>query len=304
MKLVVLVGHNTGTVSNCNTNGNTTGNYSIGGLIGYNDRTVSNCYSTGFVTGEYDIGGLVGYNDRTISNCYSTVFVSGNYSTGGTVDQDEETVLNSFWDVDTSSTKFKLRRFGKDHKRNEDSKSTFTGAGWDFENTWSIIEDTTYPFFRWQDTDSPKANAGQDQTVNEGTTVFFDGSGSSDIIGIANWTWTFTDDKSVHLYGEKPTYRFDNPGVYIVTLNVTDAVSYWDIDTINVTVLDITTPIVNAGPDHIINEGMEVSFDGKASSDNVKITNWTWTFTDGNPVFLYGVITTYLFNDPGLFIGH
>jgi hypothetical protein len=88
------------------------------------------------------------------------------------------------------------------------------------------------------DTTPPVARAGGDQTVNEGTLVTLDASGSSDNDVIAGYTWTFTDATPRTLTGEKPTYTFETPGAYNVTLTVFDAGGNRDQDTIMITVLD------------------------------------------------------------------
>jgi len=43
----------------------------------------------------------------------------------------------------------------------------------------------------------PVADAGPDQTVNEGATVQFDGAGSTDDTGIVNYTWTVPGNPGV-----------------------------------------------------------------------------------------------------------
>jgi PKD repeat protein len=131
------------------------------------------------------------------------------------------------------------------------------------------------------DTTSPIANAGPDQTVNEDTPVTFDGSGSSDNVGITAYTWTFTDVTVKTLTGEKPTYTFNTPGVYTITLNVTDAAGNWATDTVVITVLDVTRPIANAGQDQTVNVGTAVTFDAGGSTDNVGIVSYEWNFGDG-----------------------
>src|SRR5439155_1332253 len=78
--------------------------------------------------------------------------------------------------------------------------------------------------FLVRDTTPPGANAGPDQTVNEGATVTFDGTGSSDPPrGIASYSWTFNDGGPVTLTGASPSHTFSTPGMYTVTLTVTDA---------------------------------------------------------------------------------
>lgn len=91
------------------------------------------------------------------------------------------------------------------------------------------------------DLEDPVANAGPDQEVDEGDTVTFDGSGSTDNVGITNYTWNFTDGTEQTLYGVSPQYLFTTNGTYIITLNVTDAAGNWDTDTMIVTVV-VPTP--------------------------------------------------------------
>src|SRR3990172_3398950 len=153
-----------------------------------------------------------------------------------------------------------------------------------------------------RDTTSPLANAGLDQTVNEDTVVTFDGSASTDNAGIVNYTWTFTDGGPVTLYGVGPTHTYSQPGVYIVTLTVLDAEGNSDTDTMTVTVRDSTLPFANAGSDQNANEDVLVTLDGSASTNNLNVTNYTWTFTDSGPVTLYGVGPGYVFATPGAFV--
>ena len=73
-----LAGRNEGTISNCNSTGNITGIYAVGGLMGENyNGSISDCYSTAAVTGQYYLGGLVGISGGSITNCYSTGAVIG-----------------------------------------------------------------------------------------------------------------------------------------------------------------------------------------------------------------------------------
>ncbi|MGD8505569.1 MAG: PKD domain-containing protein [Candidatus Bathyarchaeota archaeon] len=152
------------------------------------------------------------------------------------------------------------------------------------------------------DTPKPIANAGNDQTVKEDTPVTFDGSASQDDYGIASYTWTFTDVTPKTLTGVNPTYTFATPGTYTVTLNVTDAVGNWDTDEVVITVLDVTAPVANAGPDQTVAEETLVTFNGSQSSDNVHIINYTWTFVDITLQTLNGINPAYNFTTPGNYI--
>jgi hypothetical protein len=84
-----LVGESDGTVSDCYSTGNVTGDTWVGGLIGRHfEGTVSNCFATSSVTGVGDaryIGGLIGENDGSMSNCYATGNVTGSFCVGGLV---------------------------------------------------------------------------------------------------------------------------------------------------------------------------------------------------------------------------
>ncbi|HUV60702.1 MAG TPA: PKD domain-containing protein, partial [Thermoplasmata archaeon] len=79
--------------------------------------------------------------------------------------------------------------------------------------------------------------AGTDQTVDVGDEVTFDGSASSDDIGIVNYTWEFTyDGEEEEMYGEAPKFLFDIAGDYTVTLTVRDAEDKNATDDVTITV--------------------------------------------------------------------
>lgn len=163
-----LVGWNYGTVSRSYARGNVTGNSSVGGLVGYNSGAVWNSYARGYVTGKLMIytnfGGFVGRNDRgKIINCYSTGSVhyadaedptdkgfAGRVDTGGNYE-----MTGNFWDVETSGQN---ETEGNATGRNTvamKTRSTFTDAGWDFDEIWYMEEGITYPLLRWQEPPEP-----------------------------------------------------------------------------------------------------------------------------------------------------
>ena len=60
-------------------------------------------------------------------------------------------------------------------------------------------------------------------------------------------------------------------------------------------------PIADAGPDQIVTQREYVTFDGRDSSDDVGIVNYTWTFVYGNNTWtLYGEVnSSFFFAIPG-----
>jgi len=303
-----LVGHNSGSILYSFSTGEVlTQKCSwVGGLVGTNSLgTISNSYSTAKIfDGSQYVGGLVGEDWKgTISNSYSTGYVNNGYDyIGGLVGgNDDSTVNNCFWNTISSGQKESAGGIGRTTKEMMD-RGTFVNANWDFENIWCIIEEVTYPILKWQDTIPPKADAGVDRTINVGSILKFDGSQSSDNIGITNYTWCFNDGRdNITVFGQTPSYKFSLPGRFVVTLNVTDVVEFWDEDKFEVFVEDPVPPIADAGMDITVSIGSSVTFDGSNSTDNVGIINYTWSFHDDNVVIFHGQRPTYKFENAGEF---
>ncbi len=128
------------------------------------------------------------------------------------------------------------------------------------------------------DNKKPTADAGTNLIIDEGTEVVLDGSGSSDQVGIINYTWTI--DKDTELYGMTPNYTFTNPGTYFVELNVTDEAGNYDKDTVEVWVKDVTDPVADAGKDRTALTNQKVTFNGNHSHDNGEIDSYEWHIKD------------------------
>jgi len=74
-----------------------------------------------------------------------------------------------------------------------------------------------------RDATAPVASAGPDREVYLEALVIFDGSSSTDNIGIVSHEWTFEDGVPVALSGAVVTHRFETSGPHVVTLTVADA---------------------------------------------------------------------------------
>ena len=306
-------GNHRGTVSNSYATGDVTGSILVGGLVGDNSwGTVNDSYATGNVNatgdvlGSCNVGGLVGLNNQgTVSNSYATGDVTGSSGNiGGLVGcNDQGTVRNCFWDKETSGVSSSDGGIGKTTSEMQ-KRRTFTDAGWDFTFVWFIIEDVTRPTLRWQDTIPPTAHAGPDSTIDAGEPVTFDGGGSTDNVGIINYTWRIEDGpEPVLLYVAFPTYTFKAPGVHTVVLRVADAAGLWHEDVLVVSVIDAFPPVADAGPDQRVPVGSEVALDASLSTDNLGISACSWAFTyDGQARTLEGAVAHFTFAKAGTYM--
>lgn len=82
----------------------------------------------------------------------------------------------------------------------------------------------------------PVANAGENQLVYTGDTVYFDGSGSTDDRGIVSYEWDFGDGATAS--GVTVNHIYAATGIYTVTLTVTDGGGLSASDMLTVTVND------------------------------------------------------------------
>ncbi|MFY9154128.1 MAG: PKD domain-containing protein, partial [Prolixibacteraceae bacterium] len=135
---------------------------------------------------------------------------------------------------------------------------------------------------------APTANAGDDQTVNEGVEVTLNGSASTDPDGnTLSYKWTAPATITLSsTSAEKPT--FTAPEVtadteYTFSLVVNDGTADSPADQVKITVKQVNkVPVANAGNDQTVNEGATVSLDGSASSDaDSDALTYKWTAPAG-----------------------
>jgi parallel beta-helix repeat protein len=85
----------------------------------------------------------------------------------------------------------------------------------------TIRDDGLYTVLLWRDSSPPTAAIKANASAVVGEPVLFDASGSSDDVGVVAYAWSFGDGEEGE--GEAVTHSFPEPGVYEVTLTVSDA---------------------------------------------------------------------------------
>ena len=152
-----LAGLSSAAVSMCYATGVVQGGSSVGGLIGSNNTEVSDSYASCTVSGADTVGGLVGMNSNLVSRCFSTgAGADGDFNTHGLVGDSPASggeagiVEDSFWDVETSGQDATHSGATGLTTAEMQTRSTFTEAGWDFDEVWGIDEGEDYPYLRWE----------------------------------------------------------------------------------------------------------------------------------------------------------
>ncbi len=149
---------------------------------------------------------------------------------------------------------------------------------------------------------SPVAEAGPDQTVQEGSPVMLNGSASYDPdVESITYTWLQVFGPQVTLvYPNTNTPSFTAPpvgasgGQVDFELIVTDARGVNHSDFVSVFISNVNQPPVgNAGPDQTRNENTLVTLDGSASTDpDLDTIHFSWSQISGPGVSLTGANTS------------
>jgi hypothetical protein len=173
-----LVGRNEGTIRECHAAVSIEAgddSWRLGGLVGANYMHLADCYAEGDIVAGKDgrhLGGLVGYNEHisggrataegwedytwegAITHCYAIGRVSGRDGSeyvGGLVGGDWEGVVTSSYFLALSGGAEVVGLPLTD----EQMKRQASFSDWDFRNTWTIQEGTTYPRLRWEESQQP-----------------------------------------------------------------------------------------------------------------------------------------------------
>ena len=146
---------------------------------------------------------------------------------------------------------------------------------------------------------SPVAHAGTNQSIQDdatpGASVTLDASGSSDDNPVSSYLWSGSDGSSYN--GISPTITAP-VGTTVYTLLVTDSHGVTAIDTVSVTVAPAgdaggssddnanQAPVAEAGNNQTIQDddtpGTSLTLDGSGSTDDVGISSYSWTGSDGS----------------------
>jgi hypothetical protein len=136
----------------------------------------------------------------------------------------------------------------------------------------------------------PMANAGPDQTVESGVTVYLDGSNSTPADSIVSYQWTQLSGPQVTLSdptAAQPTFTAPIVGPNGVSLQfqlmVTNPNGQISLATCTVTVIPL---VANAGPDQTVEAGSLVHLDGSNSNPSSSIVSYQWTQLSGPQVTL------------------
>ena len=172
-----------------------------------------------------------------------------------------------------------------------DTPLVFSLTVTDDRSATSATPDTVTITVTAGDNDKPTANAGPDQTVNEGTPVTLAGSGT-DLEGdaIASYLWSgphavlLNDDTT-----QAPTFtapeqlKADTPLVFSLTVTDDRGATSATPDTVTITVTagENDAPTAIAGPDQTVNEGDPVTLAGSGTDpENDAITGYLWIAPD------------------------
>ena len=147
---------------------------------------------------------------------------------------------------------------------------------------------------------APAANAGPNQVVTQGATVTLDGSASQSSGSNIAYSWSFMDGTQQTLTGKTATYTFSHPGIYPVTLTVTDSNGVGN-STVTIKVQSSTPPVAKIeidglNQDQTIVGGGSVILNatGSYEANNGTIVRYVWDMGDSSaPLSSNNATTTY-----------
>jgi hypothetical protein len=159
---------------------------------------------------------------------------------------------------------------------NADVLGTYTAYLMVSNGTYSSVSDSVTIYVTQDGTlnNPPIARAGYSKTIKGVKIITLDGSSSSDRDGDdLTYQWSFVnkpEGSSAVLSGtstSKPTFTADVNGIYVIRLIVNDTHTDSNPDNITITYSN-SAPVVNAGDDHTVATGTNVTLDASLSRDD------------------------------------
>ena len=151
------------------------------------------------------------------------------------------------------------------------------------------------------DNAAPTVNAGEDFTVNEGSTFTFNGTfNDPGILDTHTVEWDFGDGSAAIAGTLTPSHIYSDNGIYTVTLTVTDNDGAISSDTLSVTVSNVAPSITELDGPIAINEGETATFSAAATDPGDDSLTYVWNFGDGSET-VTGTSVEHLFADNGTY---
>jgi hypothetical protein len=212
-------------------------------------------------------GNISSYTNQTIS-------IDANAS-DNTVISSVKVILGNNSIINMTYISQQLYRASLGLPSNETSTITYYVAGYDASN--NNASSATY-YVTFSDNIVPTASASVNQSsVNQNVAVLFNGSGSSDNIGVTSYIWNFTDGATNNT--AEPLHGFTNPGVYNVNLTVSDSAGNKAYSYVSVTVRDSVAPYVisnspnNGTTNVLLNTSINITFNEALSTSTLNNNN-------------------------------
>ncbi|MGG1555342.1 S-layer homology domain-containing protein [Paenibacillus ferrarius] len=236
--------------------GTVTGHQTVGGMVGSSDSSsISDSYVSGSVAGDVtgadEFGGIAGYASFSglggrIHNVYGNAAVYNSSISGGLLGKVEgpPDISNAHWDTETSGLSTSTGG-GQGHPA-ADMKRKATFEGWDFTNTWRMVDGSTPPL-SLNLYDSIALNALTVANTSDSAPIPLDRAFSSDYgiynaqvvsqvdhLNIEGVAKLGTSTVSINGNTSAETIELD-PGINTIKIKVTSAVGLTAEYTLNVT---------------------------------------------------------------------
>lgn len=145
----------------------------------------------------------------------------------------------------------------------------------------------------------PIADAGPDQTVNQGDLVQFNGSYHDPDNNVVGCWWDFGDGSGIIADEWSPTHIYYGNHVYTATLTVIDGEGEVSNDAVLINVVNVP-PIVDAGDNQTATIGEVITFSGDFYDPGIEIWTYHWDF--GDESYNNSSLTpTHIYSDVGVY---